>query len=77
MCISSYLFFKKSFLDCLVVNNVSRSRKFGFKNDSRYFICRNFCFTSRSTASLSAVIADTSGATQTVVLDISKAFYRV
>ena len=43
----------------------------------------NFCFTSRSTSNLLTVIADkivkklkASGATQAVVLDISKVFYR-
>ena len=55
-----------------------------FPNAIPYFIFRNFCFNSRSTVNLSTVIADriarvlkTAGATQAVVLDISKAFYRV
>ena len=45
---------------------------------------QKFCFNSRSTANLLTVIADsiarvleTSGTTQAVVLDISKAFYRL
>ena len=55
-----------------------------FQNAIPYFIFRNFCFNSRSTVNLLTVIADriarvlkTSGATHAVVLDISKAFYRV
>ena len=47
------------------------------------FFFRNFCFTSRPIAKLLTVTADriarvikTSGATHTVVLDISSAFYR-
>ena len=50
----------------------------------RYFIFRNFCFTSCFTAILLTVTADriarllkVFGAIQTVVLDISKEFYRV
>ena len=55
-----------------------------FQNTVCYFILKNICFTSHSTANLLTVIADriakllkTSGATQDVVLDISRAFYRV
>ena len=54
-----------------------------FQNAISYFLFKNFCFTFRCTANLWTVHADriarvlkTSGATQTVVLDISKAFYR-
>ena len=72
LCILSYLFFKKSFLGCLE-NSV-------FRNAICYFIFRNFCFTSHSTANLLTVTVDriatvfkTSGATQA----ISKAFSRV
>ena len=49
-----------------------------------YFIFRNFCFHSRFIANILTVTADriaivlkTSGATQAVLLDISKAFYKV
>ena len=53
------------------------------QNVSRYFIVRDVCFTSRSTNNLLTFIADRivkvpkdCGATQAVVLDISKASYR-
>ena len=84
LCISSYLFFKKSFLGCLVVTNMFKPQvalnNSVFQNSIRYL--RNVCFTSRSTANLLTVIADriakvTSGATQATVLDISKASHRL
>ena len=89
LCLSSYFFFNKSFLGCLVVNNVfktlSRIRKFSF---SKYYLWlyfqKKFWFTSCFTANLLTVIVDrftrilkTSDAIQALVLGISKAFYRV
>ena len=88
LCVSSYLFFKNSFLGSLLASNVfipyvtlenSRSQ-----NAIHYFIFKKDCFTSRVTATLLTVIADkiarvltTSGASQAVVLDIFKVFYRI
>ena len=62
LCISSYLFFKKSFLGCLVVTNVLKRNvtveNSVFQNAIRCVILRNVCFTSRSTANLLTVITD-------------------
>ena len=51
------------------------------QDTSRYYIFRNFCFTLRSTTTFLTVIDEriarvltTSGVTQAVLLDISKAF---
>ena len=86
MCISSYLFFKKSFLGYLVISNVFKPyvalENSVFQNTICYFIPRNNCFTFRSTVNLLTVVTDItakvlkiSGATQAVLLlDISKAF---
>ena len=85
LCVSSYLFFKKSFLGCLVVNNVFITLENSmFQNLIHYFIFRKVCFSSHPTTTLLTVIADriariltTSGATQAAVFDKSKAFYRI
>ena len=85
-CILSYLFFKKPFIYWFVVNNTFKPsvalENLVFQNANSKWI--NICFISRFTANLLIVIADriarvlkTSGATQVVVLDISKAFCRV
>ena len=88
MCIQSYLFFKKSSLGYLVANNVFKPlvtlENSVFQNFIRCFIFRICCFTFPSSGNILTVIVDktarglnASGATQAVVLDISKAFYRV
>ena len=61
LCIRSYIFFKKSFLGFLLFNNLFKPyvvlENSAFQNAIRYFIFRNFCFTSCSTANLLNVMA--------------------
>ena len=72
--------FKKSFLGWLVVNDIYKQNAplENIKNALRYFFFRNFCFTNLLTVIADKIVKKlkASGATQAVVLDISKAFYR-
>ena len=87
LCILIYLFFKKSLLGWLVVNNVFKPKvalgNLVFQNAIRYFFFRNIYFTSRFAANILTFIPGRiarvlkTSATQAVVLDISNLFYRV
>ena len=79
----SYLFFVKSLLGCLVVNNIFTPevefKNLVFQYAICYFISGNVCFTSRPTFNYLIVIADmiarvlkNSGVAQAVILDIPK-----
>ena len=78
------MYLKLSFLSEIIFRLQVALENSVFQNAIHYFIFRNACFTYRCTVNLLTVTADRivrvfniSGATQVVVLDISKASYRV